>query len=303
VLVEEKVNFSDMLEESLQSLVLAKINRIKLILHVGTPKTGTTSMQVYLAKRQSKLRRKGILYPHNLEKIKHSTAPKHQWFEKNLVSENFEYFLENIQNIIAQINQDTHTIIISSEGIYNFWWDFSDESKKLLNEFSQLFDTQVWVWFRDPLEFAESYYKQCIRNPQVEGNLCYGKDLSFAEMLEIKWFYQHLDYQGFVNECEVVFGKEQVLAFEYKGDVVTELIQKLGLTTPYDNPTPRKNKNLNNVSVELLKMINRYDVKAKDKDRLMPHLKAIDEVLDSYKNESLIDQESKKKILDLLNNF
>ena len=51
---------------------------LKLIIHVGTPKTGTTSIQTYLDKKQGKLRRKGILYPHNIESLRNSTAPKHQ---------------------------------------------------------------------------------------------------------------------------------------------------------------------------------------------------------------------------------
>lgn len=42
----------------------------------------------------------------------------------------------------------------------------------------------------------------CMRNPQVEHISCYGRDLSFAEVLEDPWFSEHLDYIGFVNECD-----------------------------------------------------------------------------------------------------
>jgi len=271
--------------------------KITLIIHVGTPKTGTTSLQVYLDKKQSKLRRKGILYPHNLEKIKNPTAPTHQWFEKNLASNHFEYFLENFKNIVSQVKDDTHTIILSSEGIYNYWWDFSDEAKKVLGQLKELFDTQIWVWFREPLTFIESYYKQCIRNPQVEGNPCYGKDLSFSQMLDIEWFAQHLNYQGFVEECAALFGRDNISVLNYQGDVVQEAMHKLGLTTPHDNPTPRKNQSLNSASVALLRTINQYDIKAKDKELLIPHLKKINDVFQRYENQSLIDDESRKKVL------
>ncbi len=278
-----------------------KAQQLKLIIHVGTPKTGTTSLQTYLNKRQRKLREKGILYPHNLEKLKNPTAPKHQWFEKNLIAANFGYFLENLKNIVAQVKHNTHTIIISSEGIYNYWWDIPDESKNILVELNTIFDIEVWAWFREPLAFIESYYKQCIRNPQVENNPCYGKNLSFPEMLEIEWFYQHLDYQGFVSECKVIFGENKVSAFKYEGDVVQEVIQKLGLSTPHDNPTPRKNKSLNSVSIELLRATNNYNIRAKDKDLLIPHLKQIDEIFDSYVNEPLIDEQSRKRVLAISN--
>ena len=274
---------------------------LKLIIHAGTPKTGTTSLQTYLEKKQRKLRGKGILYPHNIESLQNTDAPKHQWFEKNLVTTHQENFLENFKNILSQVKKDTHTIILSSEGIYNYWWDFPDESKDLLKELSKLFDVEIWVWFREPLVFIESYYKQCIRNPQVESNPCYGKDLSFAEMSDIEWFSRHLDYQGFVAECQTVFGVNSVSAFKYEGDVVQEVIQKLGLATPHDNPTPRQNQSLNSASIALLRTINSYDIKPKDKELLIPHLKAMNVILDDYASHSLIDEQSKRKVLKIAN--
>jgi len=115
------IHFAKELAELLKPLEQLQGRKLKLIIHAGTPKTGTTSLQTYLDKRQRKLRGKGILYPHNLEKLQHPTAPKHQWFEKNLVTTHLTYFLENFKNIIAQVKEETHTIILSSEGIYNCW--------------------------------------------------------------------------------------------------------------------------------------------------------------------------------------
>jgi len=284
------------LEQSLEQLTVQKI---KLIIHAGTPKTGTTSLQTYLDKKQYKLRGKGILYPHNLDKLQNHKAPKHQWLEKNLVTTNLESLLENFKNIISQVKKDTHTIILSSEGVYNYWWDFPDESKNILCDLSKLFDIEVWVWFREPLEFIESYYKQCIRNPQIDHNPCYGKDLSFAEMLDIEWFSQHLNYQGFVNECQRLFGENNISTFRYEGDVVQEVIQKLGLATPHDNPTPRQNKSLNSTSIKILRVINHDNLKAKDKENLMTYLKGINEILDNYENDTLIDEDSRKRVLKI----
>ena len=273
--------------------------KLKLIIHAGTPKTGTTSLQTYLDKKQRKLRGKGILYPHNLDDIQNPNAPKHQWFEKNLVTTNLHSLLANFKNIITQIKEDTHTIIISSEGIYNYWWDFPDASKNILFELNQLFEIQVWVWFREPLTFIESYYKQCIRNPQLQNNPCYGKDLCFAEMLDIPWFSQHLNYQGFVTDCQKLFGENSVSAFKYQGDVVQQVIQKFGLATAHDNPTPRQNKSVNAVVTKLLRTINHYNIKAKDKELLMTHLKEINGIFDNYANDTLIDESSRNRVLEL----
>ena len=45
-------NFASKLNEFLKPLERPDSKKIKLILHVGTPKTGTTSLQTYLAKKQ-----------------------------------------------------------------------------------------------------------------------------------------------------------------------------------------------------------------------------------------------------------
>ncbi|GGZ68613.1 sulfotransferase family protein [Paraglaciecola chathamensis] len=275
--------------------------KIKLIIHVGTPKTGTTSVQTYLSKKQRKLRTKGILYPHNLEVSNNPGAPTHHWFEKNLVSTHVDNFIANVSNVITQIKSETHTVILSSEGIYNYWWDFPEASKNLLGELAKLFDVKLWVWFREPVSFMQSYYKQCIRNPKVASNPCYGKDLSFNEMLDIPWFAQHLDYQGFVTQARMIFGENSVSAFEYKGDIVKQVSTLLGLATAHDNPTPRQNTSLNQASITLLRAINHYDVKAKDKELLMPLIKDINSIMDRYTNQCVTDETAKQRVLSLVN--
>lgn len=275
--------------------------KLKLILHVGTPKTGTTSLQKYLEKKQSKLRRKGILYPKNILNITNPSAPRHHWFEKNLLSTHVDFFLENFKNIVTQVDESTHTIVLSSEGIYSQWWSFPDESIELLRVLNELFQVEVWVWFREPCEFVESFYKQCIRNPRIVGNPCYGKDLSIAEMLDRGWFTKHLDYKGFVDDCENVFSEGTVKAYEYDVDIVRSISNIFNLATTHDNPTLRLNNSLSAPAVSLLRRINQLNIKPKDKERLMPHVRQMDEILSTYEVGSLIDQESRERILELAN--
>jgi hypothetical protein len=90
-----------------------------------------------------------------------------------------------------------------------------------------------------------------------------------------------------------------VSAFKYEGDVVQEVMSKLGLARVDNNAKPRKNQSLNSAAVALLRTINRYDMKAKDKELIMPHLKEINGLVQRYANESLIDEESRKRVLKL----
>lgn len=82
---KSKRHFASQLAELLKPSEQFNGQKLKLIVHVGTPKTGTTSVQRYLDKKQRKLRGKGILYPHNLEKLQNPTSPKHQWCSAELV--------------------------------------------------------------------------------------------------------------------------------------------------------------------------------------------------------------------------
>jgi hypothetical protein len=291
--------FATEIEQLLASINRTNNRRLKLILHVGTPKTGTTSVQAYFDKKQRKLRKKGILYP---SRFHNPNAPKHQWFERNLVSANADSLVDNFKDIINHIEEHTHTILLSSEGIYNHWWDFPQESKALLLELNKLFDVEIWAWFREPLFFAESFYKQCMRNPQVDHISCYGRDLSFVEVLEDPWFSQHLDYIGFVNECDNLFGKESVRLFECNKDTVKTVIQQLGLETPHDNPTPRKNTCMNSTTLELYRVINRLPLSAKEKEKIVPFINELDTALTPYSERDgdfLIDDESRERIIKM----
>jgi len=284
--------FAKELEELLQPIQ----QPLKLIIHAGTPKTGTTSLQVYLNKKQRRLKKSGILYPNRSH---NPNAPKHQWLEKNLVRTHSKNLIDNFKDILNDVDENTHTILLSSEGIYNHWWDFPLESKALLLELSKLFEVNIWVWFREPLGFAESFYKQCMRNPAVESIPCYGKDLSFDRILEDPWFSQHLDYIDFVNECDSLFGKSAVSVFEYQQDTVKTVKQLLDLSTPHDNPTPRKNTSMNATTAELYRVINRLQLSAKEKEKIVPYLQDLDTALTTFSkrnSKSLIDDESRDKI-------
>jgi len=117
-------------------------------------------------------------------------------------------------------------------------------------------------------------------------------------MLEIKWFNRQLDYQGFVDQCRALFGEKQVLVFEYHGDVVQQSIEMLGLATPHDNPTPRQNQSLNSVSIAILRTLNQHNINAKDKERLMTHIKPINDIV-TNQSKPLINSQSKARVLAL----
>jgi len=120
-----------------------------------------------------------------------------------------------------------------------------------------------------------------------------------SKYLILSWFSQRLDYIGFVKECDELFGKESVKLFECNKDTVATVSGLLGLTTPNDNPTPRKNNCMNAVTAELYRVINRLPLSAKEKEKLVPLLNELGAALTPYsdrENYSLIDDDSRDKI-------
>ena len=73
-----------------------------LLLHVGTPKTGTTSLQFALHKSHDLLLRCGILYP---DVELHPAPPKHQWIASQLLANERHMFGRSIDGIAKQADR------------------------------------------------------------------------------------------------------------------------------------------------------------------------------------------------------
>ena len=295
--MKNNTNTSNEFHSKLSKLVSDIKQPLKLIIHAGTPKSGTTSLQYFMSEHHDELKAKGILYPDHFYNIK---PPKHQWLIESLKKNETDKLLLNFQEILSSVDENTHTIFLSTEGIYNHWWDLSQEAKAVLAEISKLFETSLWVFFRDPLSFAESYYKQNVKNPQIDGIDCYGKDLSFGEMLADKWFNQHLDYRGFVDECGIILGNKNIETFEYSNNVIQTVLQKLELSNLVLEEIPRANTGLCAASIEILRVINRYPINSNEKSKLLVHVKKINELISTHSTESLITLEDEKELLEMV---
>ena len=260
------------IKHKLEKLSSLSSKRLKLILHSGTPKTGTTSLQFFMDNNRENLLEQGILYA---PKDKVSFAPKHQWIVSTLINNNFLLFLDELEKTLACINNDTHTIILSTEGIYNHWWDYSLEAKYFLQHLTHYFDVDIWVWFREPVSFSESLYRQYLKNPRVEGIFCYGRDLSLNDMIEDKWFIAHLDYVGFLQEAEALFGINNVYALPMKGDIIETACNVLNVRLDHRNVL-RQNEKLDCTMIKVLRIFNRYEIPFQEKEKLVNSLYEIE---------------------------
>ena len=192
----------------------------RLILHAGTPKTGTTSLQWYLDRQRVALAEEGVWYPPSSNQ--QGKEPKHQRLVSVLMGANEAAFVEYIEEVLRDMPASTHTVILATEGIYNHWRDYPPRAKSLLRHLADLFDFEICVWFREPVAFATSLYTQYLTNPRMQGPQAnvYGRDIDFNDAMQDDWFLGQLDFLGFYYETRNLFGQERVTPFLYSGDTI-----------------------------------------------------------------------------------
>lgn len=246
----------------------------RVILHAGTPKTGTTAAQVFFGRRRSELLSHGVYYPKTPETP--LSKPKHQWMVGALQRGDDAFFVET-ESRLAQAPPEARTAVFSTEGLFNHWWDFSSSGRAALAALGRHAPTEIWVWFRDPVEFVRSNYVQMLKNSRVNVD-CYGRDWSVERMIEDPWFVRHLDYIGFVREVEDVLGRRAVRPFAYRNDTVSQFLQALGVPE-MGGDAMREHSTLGDFGVEVLRALNRRVFDQGAKQRFVDQITDLDQAL------------------------
>ncbi len=265
----------------------------RLILHAGTPKTGTSSLQHHLGSHREALAAQGVWYPPPDDQ----KVLKHQYLVPLLRAGDMAAFARAISGALADMPEEAHTIILTTEGIYNHWWDYPPESKALLRHLSHLFEFELCIWFREPVSFATALYAQYVKNPAAEDVMTnvYGRDIGFAEAMADGWFRRHLDYLGFLCEAQELFGPDRVRAFLYEGDTVEAFLRHYRID---DLPQPehRQNPSMRAPGVAIMRIVNRYGLTGEERNRAEALVYEIDRLI-GERGEQLHPRKAEKQIV------
>lgn len=250
----------------------------RMILHGGTPKTGTSSLQWRLGANRLALAEEGWWYPPPSSDARE--PPKHQRLVDLLRKADEEAFVEYVETALAGMPDHAHTIIFTTEGIFNHWWDYPPKAKGLLRHLAALFDFELCVWFRPPENFAAAYYMQNLRNLSTCNPMrnVYGKDVDFTTAMQDEWFRLHLDYLGFCYEAQELFGCDRVKLLPYTGDTVRTFLDRYRIQQPSVNPA-RHNVSMRSSGVEMMRIVNRFDLDSTEKRRVADLVLEIDGVI------------------------
>ena len=151
------------------------MNKPKLILHIGHAKTGTTSIQDFLAKNNKNLLELGYLYPVRLSPRNNHVVLRAGFLEtEHLNTHDFqvyegnnEWFKKDAELFLKAMSEDIerfepHTVILSAEQMFR---DFSLRSKINLAEFLGGYFSEVLVvgYIKHPIANYISSLSQLLR--------------------------------------------------------------------------------------------------------------------------------------------
>ena len=233
-----------------------------LYLHIGTPKTGSTSIQNFLFDNRDLLASKGLLYPdmgfdykgvvhavnaHFLMNMKPGNSKPAEGYTKSYI-EGFEKLYEMAK---------THDKILLSDEKLWYWYrgdgpfaSFWQELKDKLSAHD--IDCRIIVYLRRQDSFMLSLWSQ-----RVKAGL---RKCSFEEFL--KENYPN-DYYDYLNMLSGIFGKDHIIVRSFErsrfkeGDLLEDFLDIFGIDIKdgFTVGNPEQNQKLEGSYLELRRMI------------------------------------------------
>lgn len=140
----------------------------RLVLHIGTEKTGTTSIQEFLRVNKDQFLRRGVFIPSFLGHSNHSLLPAIAYRDERNDDLSLAYALHDSQSrasrrrdTIALLQQSAqtypqHTVVISSEHLQSRLTD-PEELQRLHNLLAPIYSSiQILLYIRKPIDTAIS---------------------------------------------------------------------------------------------------------------------------------------------------
>lgn len=202
----------------------------KLIIHIGSQKTGSTSIQTFLTQQSAKMDEAGLSY------IKAGRGPAaHNKLAFKRDTEQFPVLMKRLVAEVEAAPDKTH--VISAEMLF---------TTRMAASFAEFIpddlrgDTKVIAYIRRQDKFLEAMYKQVVKTGRFKGTAQhYAKKRESALM-----------YSKVLDAWANGFGAKNVLVQPYErknfldGDVILDMASHLGMTNVTREDLPEKFSNI-----------------------------------------------------------
>lgn len=272
-------------------------SKANLILHVGTTKTGTTTLQHALNAARAGLIAEGILYPD--VDLNRGPSPKHQWLTNLLLAEDVDGFARNVASVASQAKAaGAARIVMSTEGLYNHWFDFSPVARRALEALADSFDVTVWVVFREPVAWALSMYVQAVKNPPFALAPPYSTSEPAEAVIGHAYFETRLQYHRFVEDAESLFGRGTVVPMQYEaGEIMGQARRFLGVDAAALPGVGDQNKALSMLGLDLMRRLNSLRIPWEAREPIASAIVELDRTLAATSEPVVASADVRSKVL------
>ena len=246
---------------------------MKLVLHAGFHKTGSSAIQAFCKKNRGRLAERGLLYPSvGLTNLEYTSTPTseagHRAFQDVLVAPvnlKSEARLEALMNE-AKSFSDVHTVVISSETFSAPRIKISESLHEALGaHFSEI---KVLLYLRRQDEWAESFYKEVLCWPGRRYRRSFKR---FVNDFLTEW----LDYDARIDKWADVFGERNLIVKSYddraEKNIVVDFFSEFGLDLASDEGFEFpgfNNPSLPNDLVALMQYVNNRKLSREQRSRI-----------------------------------
>ena len=218
--------------------------RPRLYIHVGMPKTGTTSLQVYCTQQRDWLAQHGVYYPHTM-RAPHPTASQHRYLNTALRRASVLSMAEPAQvlcDLAAEIAASGLPAALLSEEQFSYHpW----QAAPWLAQLRRWFDVHIVCMVRRADRWVESMYAQAVRG---------GYRATFAQFLQADATQERLFLRRFLEPWGRAFGASHVhLMAVTAGSCSAALISCLLAIPMSPTAPPRANPSLPGEAIMFLR--------------------------------------------------
>lgn len=237
-------------------------------LHIGTPKTGTSAIQMFCEENRAILEKNGICYPKFPVQFKGIGIHRNAYFLSNKVYQSGkrnhqkeQEIRQKCYDVLREKVQKFETIVISDEHIWNEKELNSENFAKLKDIIEDMGATlKVIVYLRRQDLVVQSYWAQQVKEGEKSG---------FKEYIDNqKYTYFELDYEKRIGEIAQSIGKENIIVHvyekqQYKGkqqNIISDFLNIFGqgLKKEYKQKELVHNVSLSGIYLELKRYMNQY---------------------------------------------
>ncbi|MCD8021357.1 MAG: hypothetical protein LUF92_17830 [Clostridiales bacterium] len=242
-----------------------------LYLHIGLPKTATTSLQYFCVENEKIFNEKGYTYPvferkfYRINKyrngaflvarIKGKNGERNTIEEDKLYRQNMDIIIENFQKY--------DNVILSNEGIWNAVFTRNVNTslwEKLKKEAAQHgFNVKILVYLRRQDSYTDSGWNQKVKSGKKVGSTWTGE--YFIE--NVNQLIQ-LDYYNTLKNIEDILGKDNIIVRRFgrqyfkNGSVFEDFVDAIGMkySSRFVISETEKNQRLYGNAIEIKRMVN-----------------------------------------------